>query len=1035
MKSRIKILKEIMEIEKQFALEDIDSEVFESKMQILEQQYKNAKILTEDELKKAIIAKEIPLSASKIIGSISIEDLLPNYNVPRTFYRHLKIQREIKELERNIGTLKHNIQKIKILTAEKRINQNSAQIKMETLEFDLRLAENRFGAREKYLKRNPTKGDLIKFTLENYLKFSYGHGVSNKAELKKLADELTEEVNLRKHYRDTLAELFATIKANQLEVRSKTDTNGMPDFKQLLGLQKSINELLDYIKLLTNDIREYSNCLSKIDNTHLVIDESHELFCPEDFGIDILIEGETDETGKPTREVDPLIETLAFDGASDSLDNFYLLDTENGSGTGDKDLGMDVVPTIIIPEVPFPTFDIDINLEVVGMEDFQQPFDIDDSENKMNVLTEQIIFDSFEGLLSKLIDKDIPPPPPAPISQPTKTEVTLTESAQPTQPVPPPVTQESKKVIFSSLSADIKEKVAPSPDASISSEEIIETYSGDEEPIVGEINDLEEIPALEPEEIDEIETVVIPKPTDIEPEVIDEMPSIPDIPQIESAEALPSLPPPPPPESKGTIQPTEIKAMTAETQKIETQEPEIEEEDLVRPEKSTMVSQELVTAATQAWQQSGKALFQLRDDGSREFLGYLQEVIVFSNKRLGFSLVSEATAGQFVIDKIFNQIKPLWVTEDLLESAEKRKLFVVQEVVDSLQVQRDVALHISKLQEFANFRNINYPTEEEASSSDIIGIVPLEKIRIKRGAVICKLEDILSPLPYRTAPWHKTTYDFEESPLGTTCIMNHGAKIGKVISIVKHPLMGMLLLVDTQEPDATLIDYLVQRLEIAEESQKERLWLVKYLISKQLGIPEGEALKPKTIINYSLNRGFPILPHEILNSYRIFVTFGAVEEISRKKTILKNSSRIFNPSEVIPLDCLRVRSKGGRHLGTCLGVSLGNNPVMLVSEKLSREVVALFSTATVEKEVMSDISQSVMGSIGTDLKDSLCSHNILKSLIASRKIQSLGEYGKYLSLMTVTGIDISRIQVVEKGTIFVESQETTQSTNIFTSKV
>jgi len=84
---------------------------------------------------------------------------------------------------------------------------------------------------------------------------------------------------------------------------------------------------------------------------------------------------------------------------------------------------------------------------------------------------------------------------------------------------------------------------------------------------------------------------------------------------------------------------------------------------------------------------------------------------------------------------------------------------------------------------------------------------------------------------------------------------------------------------------------------------------------------------------------------------------------------------------------------------------------------------------------MSDISQSVMGSIGTDLKDSLCSHNILKSLIASRKIQSLGEYGKYLSLMTVTGIDISRIQVVEKGTIFVESQEIIQSTNIFTNKV
>ena len=599
-------------------------------------------------------------------------------------------------------------------------------------------------------------------------------------------------------------------------------------------------------------------------------------------------------------------------------------------------------------------------------------------------------------------------------------------------PSKPTATQAQKKVNFSSLSTDLKGETAPEP--GISSEEIIETYS-EEESIVEEIHDIEEIPALEPEEIDEIESQVIPEPTVIEPELIDDMSIIPDIPQIESSDTLP-LPPPPPPESQESIQPTEIEAIiTDEQQELQTQAAEVIEEDLVKPQKQAMVSQELVVAATQAWQHAGKALFQLRDDGSREFLGYLQEVIVYSNNRLGFSLVSESTAGQFVIDKIFDQIKPLWVTEELLESADKRKLLVIQEVVDALQIQRDVALHISKLQEFANFRNINYPTEDESSSIDIIGIVPLKKIRIKRGAIICKVEDILASLPFRTAPWHKTSYDFEESPLNSTCILNHGATVGKVIAVVKHPLMGMLLLIDTQEPDATLIDYLVNRLEIIEDNPKERLWLVKYLISKQLGIPEGEALKPKTLINYSLNRGFPILPHEILNSYRVFVTFGAVEEINKKKTILKNSSRVFSTNEVIPLDCLRVRSNNGRHLGTCLGVSLSNNPVMLVSEKLSREIVALFSTATVEKEVMSDISQSVIGTIGVDLKDSLCSHNILKSLIASRKIQTLAEYGKYLSYISVTGIDISRIQVVEQGTIFVETQEAARSTNIFTDKV
>ncbi|NHJ87446.1 MAG: hypothetical protein FK734_18430 [Asgard group archaeon] len=131
------------------------------------------------------------------------------------------------------------------------------------------------------------------------------------------------------------------------------------------------------------------------------------------------------------------------------------------------------------------------------------------------------------------------------------------------------------------------------------------------------------------------------------------------------------------------------------------------------------------------------------------------------------------------------------------------------------------------------------------------------------------------------------------------------------------------------------------------------------------------------------------------------------------------------------MDCLRVREMNGRHLGTCLGISLSENPVILVSEKLSREIVILFTNATVEKEVMNDISQSVMGTIGVDFKDSLCTHNILKSLIIGKKIQSLEEYGKYLSKMNISGLDISDIQVVEKGTIFMKSLEGQTTSNIF----
>jgi len=197
-----------MEIEKKYALEEIDADDFEKRMQLLERQLKETSNFSEEELLKAIDSREIPLSANTLVGRISIEDLLPSFNVPRTFFRHLKIEREIKELERSIYNLEHNLQKLKILQAEKKVNTETANIKIETLEFDLRLAQNRYAAREKYLKRNPSKAELIKFTLENYLKFSFGHGISNETELKQLAKDIEREIDIRKEYRKVYTKAY-----------------------------------------------------------------------------------------------------------------------------------------------------------------------------------------------------------------------------------------------------------------------------------------------------------------------------------------------------------------------------------------------------------------------------------------------------------------------------------------------------------------------------------------------------------------------------------------------------------------------------------------------------------------------------------------------------------------------------------------------------------------------------------------------------------------------------------------------------------
>ncbi|MCE7744086.1 MAG: hypothetical protein GPJ52_03005 [Candidatus Heimdallarchaeota archaeon] len=1009
MRTRIDILKEIMEIEKQYALEEIDSEIFDNRMQILEKQLFAVSAPTDDELREAINAREIPLSANSLVGKISIEDLLPTFNVPRTFFRHLKIRREIQELARNIRNLNHNMQKLNILIAEKKVNPDTANIKIETLEFDLRLAQNRFGAREKYLKRNPSKGELVKFTLKNYLKFSYGHGVETESELKQLSSELTHEIEIRKEYRKAIAELLATVKTTQLEISTSTSRNGLPDFKSLLDFQQSVNELKDYIKILSEDIKDYSNCLTLLEKDILVIDDSHDLYVPEKFGLEIAPE-ETKELIEMKKSIDPLIETLEFERQIDDPISYFLIDTTDSPIIEEIKLADEEIiqpsDSLIIPETPQPVYEPVVELEIIGMEDFTLPFEINGSKSRITDLTEQIIFQSFEGLLSKLIGED---------------EVE-TSTVKPIE-----VEIETPKAIaqFSSLSSDLKKTV----DTSRDSGENLTSDSDSLSELTEDLTIVSEIEPMAPEELIKIDTDNLEIISEAEETQTIEVPTIPTehetLPPPPPQQTLP-IPPPPPPKpsvTKEIISETEPVPEIVQQEVEEVKLPERKEEPIVKPTKETMISPKLLEAASEAWKLTGKALFNLLEDTKREFLGYLQEVIVYGNNRLGFILVTETEANQSIIDKIFDQIKPLWITEDLTESVEKRKNYVIREVMESLQVQKDVALHVTRLQEFANFRNVNYPKGEVRPVPEIIGIVPVDKIRIKRGSIISSQDSVLASQPYRTAPWDGKIGTAEKSPVGKYCYLSHGVKIGKVIATVKHPLMGKLLLLDKEEPDNTLIDYLVDRLNITEEKSKEKMWLVKYLIAKQLRIPEGEALKPKTLINYSLNRGFPILPNEILNSFRLFVSGGSIDKVTKSKVILRNSSRTFRPSEIFPLECLRVRTTSGRHMGTCLGLSLSDHPVILVSEKLSREIVVLFSNATVEKEIMSDISHSVMGTIGVDLKDSLCSHNILKTLIVGRKVQSLADYGKLLSRMNVTGYDLSTIQVVEKGTIFTKTHE------------
>ncbi|MBD3190697.1 MAG: hypothetical protein GF308_08630 [Candidatus Heimdallarchaeota archaeon] len=1004
MRNRIEILKEIMEIEKKYAIEEIDSKTFETKIQELERELDHAPDPTNEELDQAIESKKIPHSAHRLVGLISIEELLPNYDLPRSFYRHLKIRWELKKLEKRIAELMKTRKKIKVLLAEKKIDKQSAELRLESLEFDLRFAENRFRAREKYLKRNPSKGDLLRFTLENYQKFSYGGEIQSEEDLEELIQDLEEELSLRKEYRESLAEFLASLKASQLEISQEKTEAGLPDFKKLREFQMTINEVYEYIKILNEDIKLYTKVLNQLKEDHLNIDEQiNGDFLVADFGISI---GEDMELERRDEEMidetsSPIISPKIDDDLSYIIDSFDIAMEEDEIIPDSSEIQDSEEFEKELPETPYPIYKPRIDIEVEGMEDFENPFDIE-SAGDVNISTKKIIFQSFEDFLEQLINENgkiiIPPKP----EQPRTTRNRELKAKAKQKPSSQPL---KERVEFTTLTQDL--------------EGVIETEQEEIKKIpIDQISPPEKISEKKDlsKRITKISTEVekhLDKSTDKKIQTERKKP-----PKLQKKIPLP--PPPPPEEEERVIDyPEGEHLMEAQVM----QAPKI---DRKLPTKQRMISEELVRAATKAWRYAGKALFTSEIINSqRKFIGYLQEVIIFDNNKLGFSIVSETEATQEIIDTIFNQIKPIWMSEELTKSAQKRRKFVIEETIQSLNVSKEIALHISTLKEFANFRNITFPTNNSLEPPKPIGILPLSDFRVKGGRPICQEEQVLSLRPYRTAPWQGKLPEEFDNPLKTTCVLNSGIKLGKIISKIDHPLMGSLLLIDTEVPDNSLVSYLEKRLEISEKDHNDRLWLIKYLIAKKLQIPEGDAFEPKTLINYSITRGYPILPHEIVNSFKILVSFGSIANITKNKTILKHSARIFRSNEILPIECLRVRNMQGKHLGRCIGVSLSDKPVILVSEQISREIASLFTDVKLEKDIMSDISQSVMGVLGVDLQDSLCPHNVLKTLISIRKIESLETYGKFLGKMAVNGIPLSQMQLVEKGTIYIRDPQIT----------
>lgn len=256
-----------------------------------------------------------------------------------------------------------------------------------------------------------------------------------------------------------------------------------------------------------------------------------------------------------------------------------------------------------------------------------------------------------------------------------------------------------------------------------------------------------------------------------------------------------------------------------------------------------------------------------------------------NNNRVFIAVTVEQEIDLSDSDNFYHQIQSMRIS-NVSDRTDSRRRLVVDEISESLEIPRELALYPSIIEEYL-IRNKGISIDFEIKKKILrYEFYPVQEIVFDKLNGIISIPDDLEPVT--------THQSFVMLPSPRRNFI-----VDKNVSLANERTIGKTtaeftlfeswyILIELDLPSSTMIDNISIKLRKSEEKDQNDLWKLRFTISKVLDIFEAESLLPVNLWKYIWHEKIPIFPFALLTSFLGIIPSGAVN----KETISNESIQL-----------------------------------------------------------------------------------------------------------------------------------------------
>ncbi len=339
---------------------------------------------------------------------------------------------------------------------------------------------------------------------------------------------------------------------------------------------------------------------------------------------------------------------------------------------------------------------------------------------------------------------------------------------------------------------------------------------------------------------------------------------------------------------------------------------------------------------TDPWEITGQILL----DPKEEILGICSEPVIYEDK-VYIPVSKEAEIEMELTDRIFRDVQSLTITHEI-STSETRQNLIRAQIAETLNIRPAFALYPTFVTEFCAAKKISIPPTLKIEKKTT-KYFPFETIsRMPENNEFFTTEEFYQRALDQIFPAPSLQTIRKADLIGKTVRKWTHEPLGTITDVINHPISQEISVIELYSPSEEFLQLIQQKVLDPKEKDKG-LWYLRFVISKALGISDGESLTIAPLWRFCWKRKFPLLPWELEVSYIGLTSIGAIQQLE-EWVLLKRGVVVRSLKEmyVLPRESNLVNSSSGETEGRILGLSynrIQKKPVLLYTPRSLEEIL------------------------------------------------------------------------------------------------